>query len=96
MEKLFLERYQEVAKFVTSPETLPPAMRQASNKCLFETYIKMHEKLGTDLSLEIGAYEASYSLKIKEMYADAIAVCAIEGSPKTYQRFSKENDFKAK
>lgn len=96
MNKESLTFFNTISKLVTSHEFSSKDVRSASHECLHEVYILMQEKLKTDLSLEIGAHAAEFSLCLKEKYKDAISVCAVEGSPKTHKHFSDTIDFKSR
>jgi FkbM family methyltransferase len=63
-------------------------------ECLKKTYIRMQAALGTEASLEIGARGAEYSLEMANTYGRAIAICALEASPRTHAYFSKEVSYK--
>ena len=66
----------------------------STTECLKKTYIIMHSALGTEASLEIGARGAEYSLEMANAYGGAIAICALEASPRTHAYFSKEVNYK--
>ncbi len=93
MEDRFREMYRNISEIVSPLHGL--GLGALSTACLQETYIRMHEKLKTDLSLEIGAHEATYSRRVKELYGDALEVCAVEGSPKTWRYYSERENFQA-
>lgn len=96
MENYFRDRYRDISNLLSSSVTDPALWSKISNQCLQETYLKMHGMLKTDLSLEIGAREATFSIQIKKIYGNECSVCAIEGSPKSHAYFSSTVDFKAK
>ncbi len=75
---------------------LPQGFLSQSANCLRHTYVAMHAALKTDLSLEVGAREATYSQEMKKEHGDAIAACAIEASPRTHAYFSEHASLEAK
>lgn len=96
MENYFRNRYSDISNLLSSMVTDPTSWGIISNHALKATYLKMHAMLKTDLSMEIGAREATFSTQIREIYANQCSVCAIEGSPKSHAYFSSRIDFKAK
>jgi FkbM family methyltransferase len=82
---------------VTSDFAVVPASRdfmRSTTKCLEKTFIMMQSALGTDASLEIGAHDAQFSLKMAKTYGEAISICALEASPRTHAYFSKKCHYK--
>ena len=82
---------------VTADFAVGPACKKfmrITAECLETTYIMMHAALGTDASLEIGAHEAGFSLKMAKTYGEAIPICALEASPRTHAYFSKKCHYK--
>lgn len=96
MEKRFFEIYEDLLKLFAPREDFSGIFGATSSKCLQETFVRMHQKLKTDLSLEIGAHGAEYSIRVHDVYGDGISVCAVEGSQKTHRYFSAKENFEAR
>jgi len=58
----------------------------------FELYLQMQKMLKPDLSLEVGAHEAKYSRRMRDICPD-IPVVAFEASPIVYEHFRAAQDF---
>ena len=68
--------------------------REFSNRLGRETFLVLQDLLCSDLSLEIGAHEASYSLALRQRRPSGIKIVAFEGSPLTYRHYSNKIDYK--
>ena len=64
--------------------------RQDIARYLAQVFVSLQRLTGPDLSLEIGAREATYSRTVRSVLPGAVPVVAFEGSPTTYAYYSKE------
>ncbi|MDR2696251.1 MAG: FkbM family methyltransferase [Deltaproteobacteria bacterium] len=89
-----LNAYYDAATALLAARPEGRAVMSGTAECLKKTYIMMQAALGTEASLEIGARGAEYSLEMANTYGGAIALCALEASPRTHAYFSKEVNYK--
>lgn len=57
---------------------------------LAKSYVEIAGILSTQITLEIGAHEATFSQKIKARYGDAVTAFAFEASPATFARYKQD------
>ena len=89
-----LNAYYDAAATILAARPDSRDLMSSTAECLKKTYIMMQSALGTEASLEIGARGAEYSLEMANTYGEAIAICALEASPRTHAYFSKEVNYK--
>lgn len=66
----------------------PLSEREPITHLLDELLEEIIEKLRPDLLLEVGAFEATFSKKMKEKYPE-VSVIALEANPRVFEHFSK-------
>ena len=86
--------YEKATDMLRKVSAMPGFPPKYAESILREIFLSMQGALKTDLSLEIGAHEATYSIELKKRYAAAITVCALEASPRTFAHYSAKYDFK--
>lgn len=93
MSNKFLESYEKVSELVIAMFE-NPGFGKISQDSLKDSFVMMHKSLETDLSIEIGAHEASYSVALIKNYHDSFPICAIEASKKTFDYYVQERGLK--
>lgn len=84
--KELLEEYQKVDAFISS--FLPfPAFQEPITQLLTDAYLKLVGLLDTEVTLEIGAREASFSIQIQQLYGEKIQSFAFEASPRSHAHY---------
>ena len=86
--------FVSLSDYYYAVQDLLVAMRgpfQRSAECLKKTYIMMHSAIGTDSSIQIGAFSGDYSLEMARRYGVKFPIYALEASPRTHAHYKKNS-----